>query len=364
MIKKISVIILMVSIFSSTALAFDVDEKFSIDGTVTGVYQYVVYDEGGDEDRGRGAVVLDLGLNYHPSDIDEFQVVLSYADGNALNTFVPFSFVPYADTLEDDLSGINGSNRDNLLEAWYKHIFRWSDTASLGITWGLIDSSSYIALNEFAGDEVSQFMNDAFVSNPSTTLPAYDMGAAAELQLTNFTLNVVGMSTKNEADKSYNYYACQFGYRILTGLGEGNYRLMAFTTSDQFQASAGPGLVNLQGYGVSIDQRLGDIFGIFVRLGRQDDDANVEFTALNAGGVNINGKLWGRVNDEIGIAYGHVEGAGQGAIEHAIVAETYVKVQVSERFDATLDVQYILDDYSSAQDQEGYVYGGRLNAHF
>lgn len=364
MIKRILAGALMVVILSGSALAYDVDEKVSIDGTLTGVYQYVAYDEGGGEDRGRGALVLDIGLNYHPSDIDEFQVTLSYADGNALNTFVPFSFIPYADDLEDDLVGINGSNRDNLLEAWYKHAFRWSNTESLSVTWGLIGATSYIAQNEFAGDEVSQFMNDAFVSNPSTTLPAYDMGAAAELLLTNFTLNLVGMSTKNDADKSYNYYAFQAGYRLMTAVGEGNYRFMAFTTSEQFPASTGPGLEKLQGYGISFDQRLGDIFGIFVRLGRQEDDAVVDYTALNSGGLNISGKLWGRVNDEIGFAYGHVEGAEQGAIEHAIIAEAYVKVQVSERFDATLDVQYILDDYSSGQDQEGIVYGGRLNAYF
>ena len=172
------------------------------------------------------------------------------------------------------------------------------------------------------------------------------------------------MSAKNGAGKSYNYYALQAGYRLMTAVGEGNYRLMAFTTSKQFQASVGPGLVNLQGYGVSIDQRLGDIFGVFVRLGRQEDDAIVDYDALNSGGVNINGKLWGRIHDEIGIAYGRVEGADQSPLDHTAIAEAYLKVQVSERFDATLDVQYILDDYTTDQDQEGVVYGGRLNAYF
>ena len=364
MIKGILLSVLMVVTLSRSALAYDVDEKVSIDGSLTGVYQYVVYDQGGDENRGRGAVVLDLGLNYHPSDIDEFQVTLSYADGNALNTFVPFSFVPYADVLEDDLKGINGSNRDNLLEAWYRHTLRWSNTESLGITWGLIDSAAYLVQNEFAGDQITQFMNDAFVSNPSTNLPAYDMGAAAEFHLTNFTLNVVGMSTKNDLDKSYNYYALQVGYRLMTVLGEGNYRFVAFTTSEQFPVWTGPGLEKRQGHGISFDQRLGDLFGIFVRLGRQADDAIVDYDALNSGGLNINGKLWGRVHDEIGIAYGRVEGADQSPLDHTTIAEAYLKVRVSERFDATLDVQYILDDYRATQDQEGFVYGGRLNAYF
>ena len=364
MIKSILLSAVMASIVSGTALAYEGDERLSIDGTLTGVYQYVAYDQGGDEDRGRGAVVLDIGLNYHPSDSDEFQVILSYADGNALNSFVPFSFIPYADTLDDDLIGINGSNRDNLLEAWYKHTVRWSNTESLGITGGLIDSSVYIAQNEFAGDEIAQFMNDAFVSNPSTNLPAYDMGAAVELHLRNFTLNVVGMSTINELDKSYNYYALQVGYRLMTAVGKGNYRFVAFTTSEQFPASSGFGLEKRQGYGISFDQRLGELFGVFVRLGRQADDAIVDYDALNSGGININGKLWGRVNDEIGIAYGCVKGAHLSAIDHSTIAEAYLKVQVSERFDVTLDAQYILDDYRATQDQEGFVYGGRLNAYF
>ena len=71
-----------------------------------------------------GSAVLDLGMNFHPTDNDEFQVTLSFAAGNGLNKNNPFSLVPYADDLEDNLKNINGRNRDYLLEAWYKHTFK------------------------------------------------------------------------------------------------------------------------------------------------------------------------------------------------------------------------------------------------
>ena len=378
--------ILLVFITPTLASAYDVNEKLSIEGTLTGVYQHGDFDFEGIDDADRGAAVLDLGINFHPTDKDEFQVTVSFAAGNGLNAVTPFSLAPYADDLEDDLKDINGRNRDYLLEAWYKHTFTFTKDTSLGITLGIIDATGYIDDNNFANDEVNQFMNDIFVNNTLTNLPSYDPGGVVEFKICNFSLRGLMMGSKMEGDpvateighlkngapvfsdvekyESYNYYALQIGYKLDTPMGEGNYRIYGFTTDDEFQNWDGTDKENLQGFGISVDQKLSEIFGLFVRAGWQDDKTPIDHDTLYSGGLNLNGKLWGRENDEIGVGYAYLEGADRGDIDHTSAIEAYAKFKISEFSDATFDVQYVNDDMKQDEEQEGVVYGVRVNAYF
>ncbi len=398
MLKKklfVSVFLFILMVFGNLALAYDLNEKLSIEGTLTGVYQYGDFDIEGMDDADRGAAVLDLGVNFHPTDKDEFQVTLSYAAGNGLNYLELFSLAPYADDLEADLKNINGRDRDYLLEAWYKHTFTFNKDISLGATFGIIDATGYIDDNAFANDEVAQFMNDIFVNNTLANLPSYDIGGVVELDISNFSIRGLIMSSKTgytymarekvgevyckehdvwkpvfsdvekEEYKNYNYYALQLGYKVDTPLGEGNYRIYGFTTNKKFQNRDGTGEKNLQGLGISADQKLSEIIGAFARLGWQDDKAAaVVHDAVYSGGLNINGKLWGRENDEIGVGYAYLNGADKAEIDNTNAIEAYAKFKISDFSDITVDVQYIKDDMKLGQDNDGVIYGVRLNAYF
>ncbi len=302
---------LMIFAVPSIALSYDINEKFAVEGTLTGVYQYGDFDAEGVDDADRGAVAFDLGVNFHPSESDEFQVTLGFAAGNGLNDVNPFSLTPYADDLEDDLKDINGRNRDYLLEAWYRHTFAFSETTSLAVTGGIIDSTAFIDDNAFANDEQTQFMNQIFVNHKNVNIPSYDLGAALELNVSNFSIRGVAMNTKFEDGEdsftNYNYYALQVGYALETAMGKGNYRIFGFTTSKSFTDWNETGEENLQGVGISADQELSSIIGVFVRMSWQDDAAVIDHQDIYSGGVNINGKLWGRENDEIGIGYAYLD---------------------------------------------------------
>ncbi|NWF53033.1 MAG: carbohydrate porin [Nitrospirae bacterium] len=358
--------IVLFVITPAVTLSYDVNEKLTIEGTLTGVFQYGDFDSEGTKDTGRGSGVLDLSINFHPTEKDEFQITLSYAAGNALNPIVPFSLVPYADDLEDDLKDINGRNRDYLLEAWYKHTFTLSKDVSFGITGGIIDATVYIDDNSFANDEVSQFMNDTFVNSTIANLPSYDLGGIAELNISNVSVRALFMSSKNEENKEYGYYAIQLGYKVDTTIGEGNYRVYGFTTNDKFLNWDGTDDENLQGFGVSLDQKLGEILGIFARAGWQDDRAYIDHAQLYSGGVNINGKLWGRENDEIGVGYAYLRGVDKedADIDNTNAIEAYAKFKISDFSDITFDVQYINDNMKYDEDRDGFVYGIRVNAYF
>ena len=359
---------LMIFAVPSIALSYDINEKFTVEGTLTGVYQYGDFDAEGVDDADRGAVAFDLGVNFHPSESDEFQVTLGFAAGNGLNDVNPFSLVPYAGDLEDDLKDINGRNRDYLLEAWYKHTFRLAENMSLGMTGGIIDATAFIDDNNFANCECSQFMNEAFVNHRNVNLPSYDIGGVMELNVSNFSIRALAMNTKFESGDdeftNYNYYALQAGYALATAIGEGNYRVYGFTTSERFQCPDEGEKDNLQGFGISADQKLGEIVGVFVRASWQDDEAVIDHDEIYSGGVNINGKLWGRENDEIGVGYAYLDGACASDIDHTVAVETYAKFQISTFSDVTLDVQYINDEKKDTGDADGFIYGVRMNAYF
>jgi porin len=244
------------------ATAYDVTENLSLDGTLTGVYQYGDFDIRGLSDADRGAVVFDLGVNFHPTEFDEFQVTVSAAAGNGLNSVNPFTLAPYADDLEDDLKGINGRNRDYLLEAWYKRTFMFSDDMKLAITGGIIDSTGYIDDNAFANDENGQFMNDIFVNSTLANLPSYDIGGVAELEIRDFSVKTVVMNSRNETDNNYNYYALQLGYSPDTPLGQVNYRVYGYTTGSEFENWDESKKEKLQGLGLSLDHELNSIVGV------------------------------------------------------------------------------------------------------
>ncbi|MEW6586193.1 MAG: carbohydrate porin [Nitrospirota bacterium] len=347
--------------------AYEINEKLSVDGMLTGIYQHADTDGEKIDSAGRGTAELDLGINFHPTEADAFRVSLSFAAGNGLNYLEMFSLVPFAGDLEDDLKNINGRNRDYLLEAWYKHTFKLSENADLGVTGGIIDATAYIDDNNFANCECSQFMNEAFVNHRNVNLPSYDLGGVVELNVSDFSIRALGMNSKFESDDgqftNYNYYALQAGYKLAANLGEGNYRLYGFTTNDRFECSGGE-KGSLQGFGISADQKLGDIVGVFVRASWQDDEAIIDHDDIYSGGLNINGKLWGRENDEIGIGYAYLDGACESGIDRTTAAEAYLKVKVSGYNDITLDVQYMDDDLKTGEDRDGVIYGVRMSAYF
>jgi len=353
---------------SVIAQAYDVNDKLTIDGSLTGVYQYGDYDVKGMDNKDRGAAVFDLGINFHPSESDEFQVTTSFAAGNGLNGLNPLSLTLYADDLEDDLKNINGRDRDYLLEAWYKHTFTFSEGLSLGITGGIIDSTAFLDDNAFANDETGQFMNEVFVNHKNVNLPSYDLGGAVELNISNVSIRGVIMNTKYEAGDdlftNYNYYALQIGYALDTSLGKGNYRLYGFTTSKRFEDWDEAGKERLKGIGISLDQELSPTVGVFARAGWQDDAAVVDHQTMYSGGVNINGKLWGRENDEIGIGYAYLNGADDSDIDNTNALESYIKFQLSKYNDVSLDIQYVDDKLRHDEDRKGFIYGLRANAYF
>ena len=362
---------------NSLALAFEVNNKLSFEGTFTGVYQWM--DGSSIDSKNRGSGAVDLGLSYKLTENDEFYLLGSFASGNALNDVSPFVLAPYADDLEDDVKNINGhKQQDNILEAWYAHTFNLKNDTSLKLTLGIIDATCYIDDNRFANDEIAQFMNDVFVNTPLTTPPSYDLGIVLELNKGPFSAKLLGMTTKDgEEGPFYQYYALQLGYTLNSKWGEGNYRIFGFVTSDDFSDWEGSGNENLYGVGISIDQDLGffknpfgkNPVGIFLRAGWQDDSAEIDYNNLISFGLNVPFSFLGKEGNEFGIGYAYLDSPDKADMSNTHAVEAYAKFELFSyellSSDITVDFQYLNDNYSNNDDDvEGYIVGFRWNLSF
>lgn len=344
-----------------------ITDNITLNGIMAGAYQYEsAKDRPGAKDFDRGAVPIQLELSIKPAKNDEVFLKFGFGAGNGLNTDDhSFALAPWAADLEDDVKDINGRDRDYLLAAWYKHTFELGENHYLGVTGGIIDATDYLDDNKYANCEYTQFMNEALVNGPNTFLPSYDLGGAVEWEFGNLAIKGVIMQVgENDEGKAYHFYGAQAGYTVETPFGEGTYRVMFDTTSNDFSDTDGSDTEALKCFTISFDQDLGDILGAWIRFGWSDDRCIINFQDLYSGGINISGKLWNREQDNAGIGYAYLKGGNQ-EIENSQAAEAYVRIGLNEIFSATFDLQYLKDNHKTgADDAKGWVSGIRMTAQF
>ena len=345
--------------------AYDINDQFSISGLLAAGGQCI---EGSDAVDGtcRGADPFQGELAFKPTSQDELIDKFGFAAGNGLNPVSPFALSTWAADLEDDVKDINGRARSYLLEARYGHTFEFSEGHSLQLTGGIIDSTAFVNGNAFANDEYTQFMNEVFVNAHSASLPSYDLGGALVWTLGELSLTGVGMDVgENDDGRGYNFYAVEAGYHPQTALGAGNYRVMYASTTKDFFDAAGERPERLESWHFSFDQELGAVFGVFLRAGFQGDAALVDYEAEYSGGLNIQGKAWGRESDNIGLGLAYLDG-GNDALARSTVVEGYYRFAVNDYLALTADVQYQQDDYRTDEDEDvdGWVLGMRATVEF
>ncbi len=353
--------ILFFTLFPLSLFALEVNKNLSVDVSLTAVYQYADFSKDVSGNVGKGSVATDIGLNFHPTDVDQIQLTFSFADGNGLKkTFSKkdFLFMPNADDLEDDLKNINGRNRDYLLEAWYRHTLTGRDF-NLSFTGGIIDATAYIDDNAFANDETTQFMNDVFVNDPLASLPSYDLGGVVEFERENLTLKALAINSKTDSGKNYTYYAGQITYSQKNPLGEGNYRVFYFTTSKAFEKQNGD-YDRLEGIGISVDQTVNKSIGLFARVGINTHTSTGDLKNFySAGAVIKELPLNGRVG--IGAAYS-LGNKKISSLKDAKTGEIYYEFPLWEG-DITFDLQWDREKFET-QTLEATTFGVRFTVAF
>ncbi len=355
-------------IFQPNAFGYDVTDQFSVGGVLAGNWQFLQGDEDADgedvDDGPKASVAFQPEMSFRPYDNGELFTKFGFSANNGLNVKSPFQLATWAADLEDDVEDINGRSRDYLLTAWASHTFEFSETHNLGFSGGIIDATDYVDENAFANDEYGQFQNEVFVNAVVGNFVSYDIGGVVDWAWGNFSARGLIMDVgENDDGNNFQYYAAQLAYRLETGLGEGNYRVTGTMTSDDFLDEDGDD-EELMTIGLSADQQLGDIFGVFLRAYYQDDDTEITYETEFSGGVNISGSLWNREQDNIGIGFAYLDD-GETEVDNTIVFEGYVRFGLNDFFAVTADVQYMEDEYDDPlEDVDGWVGSIRVTAEF
>jgi len=315
------------------------------------------------------------------------------------------------DTVEGELSVFSNVNRDagdtgadvQITEIWYEH---YSFNRQLILTFGKLDSTIYIDQNEYANDETTQFLGHIFRNSPTIEWSSdSNLGCRAyvciePLNCFEFEFGYFEGDGDWENIVDHNVYMTQMNFNPTKLFNydadqwDGNYRFY-FWVNDRWHeklaesdmASAKTKEINY-GLGLSCDQMITDVFGIFGRFGWQRPDilpADITMADVTnnptlewtwSTGAQMTGKYWNREDDVLAFAIGQVfpskkwkdaslnnYGAGEGHIE------AYYKCQLNQNLAISPDIQLIWNPNGVSKSIEGdyntiFVYGVRGQVDF
>ncbi len=269
-----------------------------------------------------------------------------------------------ADTTDD--TGVQAT----VIEAFYEGEFLDGKVTLMA---GKMDVHYLNDQNEYAHDEMTQFLNNMFVNMFGVVFTEHLNYFAPTISLTVRPNNLVSLNynySKDETEDLFNkgYHVAEVAFHPLFGERSGNYRFKYIVHSDvDFHKINTNSVESNTGFLISLDQQVADEVGLFFRYAAQDDSlVENEVTSAISGGAQIGGGLWGRDNDTVGLAYGKVElnkDLVKEQNEGESVLEGYYNLGINDHIALTGDVQFI-NDLERTSKRNVFVYGMRLNASF
>lgn len=305
---------------------------------------------------------------------------------------------------ENQLSLYSNVNRDQndtnanvpITELWYEH---YLFNKQIAVTAGKMDPANYIDQNEYAHDETTQFLGRIFKQNPAIEWPN-DNTLAARLIIAPELLPYISFETtyfdaNNDWEDVFSrpFVSAQINFKPSKALKldpkqwDGNYRFYWWLNNldhsklvAQGESTADNTKNYNTGFGLSCDQMITDVFGVFARFGWQRPELLLASTNPNAaqceaswtGGMQMTGKYWKRPDDIVAFGIGQVfpskyykdsgvENTGGAAEGHL---ELYYKLRLFKWLALTPDFQWIWNPHGVNHDYLGdkntiFVYGVR-----
>jgi hypothetical protein len=222
-------------------------------------------------------------------------------------------------------------NELNVREAWLRtELF----SQRLALNAGRLDLTNYFDRNAVANDETAQFVSDGLVNNPMLGLAVNGAGVAGVFDPKNGFAFKAGFQQSNTDATNLSsslYSLAEVDYLARPkGLGEGNYR--AWFRNDNTSAR------NRQAGGLSIDQKLTPILGLFARYGTQETAAGNDH--FYSGGFQF-AKGWiFNPQDYWGVGYAETK-LGTGDRER--LAEGYYNFLISEKLRLSFHLQHVFE---------------------
>ena len=281
-----------------------------------------------------------------------------------------------------------------LAQAWYQADialpwggFKPQSKQKLEITVGKIDPFVFFDQNAVAGDETRQFLNSVFVHNPlldaggdigvdangfAPGLRVSLLDTSSKLESWRLSLGVFGAGEKGASfQRSLGaplvMLQAETARRFFGGL-MGNYRAYAWSNAQGVHfdpAQTAP--QRHVGWGVSVDQRVGDGLTLFARFGSQSK-GSVAFDRAFTVGAEANGSYWSRGGDSLGLGLGWLRTSDAYRDFQAVagtragnerVAELYYRFRVGKQFELSPSLQWMSSPGGDADARSQRVVGLR-----
>jgi len=264
-------------------------------------------------------------------------------------------------TIADDNTDGNDTNL-NLLEAHYTQEFF---EKTLNVTAGKAKNLLFLDGNAFANNEKKQFVGKPFVNNSVLDSESeYTPLIGGEWKPREMlAFSVVGTSTsrplvegtplENTAKSKYDnvfstpFLGSQLSFYPKFGELEGNYRFYGWSAGynhSKLDTDRNPIAGQKDkgwGLGISADQQITQMIGLFGRFGWNNDDVYVvQWEA--SGGVNLKGLIPRRGEDTIGLGFAALTpGDRYAQNDPECHLEAYYRIAVTENLAFTPDMQYV-----------------------
>ncbi|MCA9399028.1 MAG: carbohydrate porin [Candidatus Omnitrophica bacterium] len=305
------------------------------------------------EDVGDASWSLDLELSKSFEDYGSAYMLLEAGQGGGVDEelaiFSPVNF---------DATG--GDAKIEMVEGWYEHYI--DDTT---MTFGKLDGTIYIDTNAYANDEGGQFLGNMFRNNSTVQFP--DNGAGVRLAHVfndHFEVETVVMDGNGDWEDIFDGPFVAVQTNVKPGLSdqEGNYRFYGWSSNQdhtKFVDTASSENANF-GFGLSFDQELTDLIGIFARYGYQNPEVYltggdaVTIEHAYSIGMQLAGEPWGREDDVFGLAFGQAipsddyKNANSGLkADTESHIEAYYNIFVNDHLSVSPMVHVIVDPYGN-----------------
>jgi len=334
------------------AMASEKDQAVALGVDATTVAQGAFRTEGDDSRPNARAYALASADLFFTAKLAQYTTF--FADVVALSGAPPDREIPSLTLLNGYTARLVNQNELNLREVWLRTQFFQQ---RLSLTAGRLDLTNYFDQNAIANDETTQFLSDALVNNQMLGLAVNGTGFALEYDPKNMFVFRFGIQQSNPDSTSLNdsiYSLSEVAATVTPfSLPEGHYRLW-------FRANNGD-VESKKAVGISLDQKITPIVGLFGRYGTQDLEGTDERDNYWSFGVGFSQGAVFNPQDSWGIGYSRMD-LVSGDKEH--LTEGYYNLQLTERLRLSFTLQHVLDR-PATESKFGYVLPGiRLQASF
>jgi hypothetical protein len=281
------------------------------------------------------------------------QYTVFFADIVGLSGSPPDAEIPSLTLLNGYTARLTRQNELNLREAWLRtELFG----QRLALTAGRLDLTNYFDQNALANDESTQFMSDALVNNQMLGLAVNGTGVAAEFDpKTGFRAKFGFQQSNTDATNLSDslFTLTELGYTFTPGpLPEGTYRAWFRTDNTADEAIR-------KGAGLSLDQKLTPVVGLFGRYGTSETGLGHDH--FYSAGLGFQNGLVFNPQDMWGVGYAQMDLASG---EKEKLVEGYYNFLLTERLRLSFHLTHVLDAPES-EAKFGYLLPGiRFQAAF